>query len=223
MPQKVLKFSGINRRANEFQSSGGCEELINLRPAIEGGYQVVREKYIHMADVEYSAYYEHRFGDTYNVIVVTTVGEVRWIDSSGKSTLITDAFAGKHITVSSAGNVVVIYCEDKKQQLVYRFENGEYEGYSIDIKPIKDARIEYGMTRPQASCTAVADNESVGAFNDALQKAFSGYHYENPNGLCGAAVVGCAYELEDGSEIWSTAFVVANSILIIFVSVSTNV
>lgn len=212
MPQKVLKFSGINRRANEFQSSGGCEELINLRPAIEGGYQVVKGKHIHMEDVRYSAYYEHRFGDTHNVIVVTTDGEVRWIDGSGKSTLITDAFAGKHITVSSAGNVVVIYCEDKKQQLVYRFENGAYKPYDVRINAITDVEVIYNYKSESPSNNkVVADDGSISAINDALHKAASGFYDLYPNGLCGASVVGCTYELEDGSEICSTAFVVANS------------
>ena len=212
MPQKVLKFSGINRRANEFQSSGGCEELINLRPAPEGGYYVVKDKYIHMSDVKYSAFYEHRFGDTYNVIVVTTDGNVRWIDSSGKSTLITDTFAGKNITISSAGNVIVIYCEEKKQQLVYKFENGTYNPYDVTINAITDIEVTYNYKSASPSQNkVVADDGSISAINDALHKAASGFYDLYPNGLCGASVVGCTYELEDGSEICSTAFVVANS------------
>lgn len=211
MPQKVLKFSGINRKINEFQSSGGCEELINLRPSIEGGYSVVRNKHIHMEDVRYSAFYEHRFGDTYNVIVVTVDGEIRWINKYGVSTLITNAFAGKPVTVSSAGNVIVIYCEEEKRQLVYKFENGDYNKYEVSISPITDVEVifDYNYNSPSRN-HAVADDTSVSALNDAMHKAASGFYDIYPNGLCGASVIGCTYELDDGSEICSTAFIVAN-------------
>ena len=43
MPQKVLKFTGINRQVNEFQSNGACEELINLR-SVNGGLRVIKPK-----------------------------------------------------------------------------------------------------------------------------------------------------------------------------------
>lgn len=212
MPQKVLKFSGINRKINEFQSSGGCEELINLRPSIEGGYRVVRNKHIHMEDVRYSAFYEHRFGDTYNVIVVTVGGEIRWINKYGVSTLITNAFSGKPVTVSSAGNVIVIYCEEEKLQLVYKFENGSYNKYDVNINQITDVEVIYSYNHDYPNRnSAIADDSSVEAYNDAMHKAASGFYDVYPNGLCGASIIGCSYELEDGYEICSTAFIVANA------------
>jgi hypothetical protein len=61
MPQKVLRFTGINRKVNEFQSSGACEELINLRPT-STGLEVVRPKKLKFEGVDYDVY-NHTFAD----------------------------------------------------------------------------------------------------------------------------------------------------------------
>ena len=80
MPQKVLKFRGINRMVNEFNSAGECEELINLRPEIGGGYRVVKPKSIKTSGVEYVSFHEHTFGEVYNQIAVTSTGAVVWVN-----------------------------------------------------------------------------------------------------------------------------------------------
>ena len=209
MPQKVLKFTGINRKVNEFQGSGACEELINLRPEFGGGHRVVKPKKVTKKTANYKLIYEHTFGAVYNQIVVADNGVVWWIDSENRINSLTTEFVGHDVEISSAGNVLVIYCEDTKKQLVYRFKNEQYEKYNIQLKPITNAEIAYAAGTTYHTVTA--DDDSAGALNSALQKAASGFHQIYPNGLCGYAVIGCTYELKDGSELWSTAFVVANS------------
>ena len=208
MPQKVLKFTGINRKINEYQGSGACEELINLRPEVGGGYRVIREKSIYKPYVSYDMIYEHSFGDTNN-IVASMNGSVWWLRSVDALELVTSEFAWKKgISVSFAGNVLVVYCKEEDRQLVFKFENGEYVSYDFAPKQITNVEIAYAAGTTYY--TASADDSSAGALNAALQKAASGFHQTFPNGLCGYAIVGCSYELEDGQELWSTAFVVAN-------------
>lgn len=214
MPQKVIRFKGINRHINEFYTSGECEELINLRPLEDGCCNVVRSKWVEYENVPYDKIYEHTWGDKYNRLAVINNGPIVWLNTkTNTSVIITGDFQGKDVEISSAGNVLVIYCAEDKKQLVFKFEDGAYQKQSDSLKSITDAKIAYSVGTTYNSVTA--EDDSVGAMNEALQKAASGFHHEYPNGLCGYAVVGCAYELEDGQEVWSTAFIVANSELTI--------
>ena len=210
MPQKVFKFTGINRKVNEFQNSGACEELVNLRPEAGGGYRVVKPKKVAIDTTMYDSVYEHVFGDTYNLIGVKS-GIVELLNLDGSSSTISRAFQYKDVELSFAGNVLVISCESEKEQLVYKFEDDSYKRYAVALKPITNIEVEYATGTAYNHATAV--EESVGAFQEALTAAASGFNNKFKNGLCGAAVIGCSYELNDGSELWSTAFVVADGSL----------
>lgn len=207
MPQKVIRFKGINRKINEYHTSGECEELINLRPDINGGLSVVRSKSIWRASVNYDKMYEHAFGDTYNQITVSG-GTVEWINTkNGIPQVLTDDFAGQEVEISSAGNVLVIYSEEDNSQLVFKFEDGKYKEYLVSIKQITGVSISYSSL---ALLGADAEDNSAAALTEAMHKAASSFHENYTNGLCGASVIGCTYELDDGTEIWSTAFAVAD-------------
>ena len=215
MPQKVVKFTGINRRVNEFQGTGACEELINLRPEVGGGLRVVKPKVVTKENVQYVKVYEHAWGDTYNQIGVERYGNVDWIKSDGSVVEIANHYTTGEVSISSAGNVLVIYYEETKEQYVYKFENDTYKSFNLLINNIIDSSIVYSFSSsssaelaPQNSATA--DSDTAGAYNAALYSAASEFNNKYPNGLCGAAVIGCTYELEDGSEVWSTNFIVAN-------------
>lgn len=212
MPQKVIKFGGINRRVNEFKNSGACEELINLRPGVEGGFRVIRPKHKLVSGIYYRKVYEHSFGDTSNIIVVDNAGVIYWIDKTGERKQ-QIAFVASDVEIATAGNVLVAYSESKKEQRVFKFEDDTYEAYNVSFRRIVDAYIEYSpySYTEGTTYTAVSDDTTPPSLNQALGQAASGFNNVNTNGLCGVAVVGCAYELEDGSEYWSTAFAVANS------------
>jgi hypothetical protein len=212
MPQKVLKFTGINRKVNEFESSGACEELINLRPGVRGGCSVVKPKKIVESNVQYESFYAHEFGDIYNRIVVYNDGSIVWTNTDKDApVVISDEIKTNDISLSSAGNVLVAYSEKENKQLVFKFEEGEYKPYRVSVKPIIKTGItlDYKKDSPYAN-SAIADNKTVFACNETLQKVASGFYKKYPNGICGAAIIGCAYELEDGFEFWSTSFIVAN-------------
>ena len=212
MPQKVLRFTGINRRVNEFQGTGACEELINLRPDISGGHKVVKTKDIVLSNVQYDWIYEHSYGNVYNTIAVTN-GVVQWIDITDGSVKqkVTDEFESKDVSICSAGNVVLVYCEEEKKQVVFRFKDEKYSVFNPPVSTIEKVEVGYHFSEDISySNTAVVDGLNEGAYNDALNKAVSGFHDKHTNGFCGACVIGFTYELADGSEIMSSEFRVIN-------------
>lgn len=206
MPQKVLRFSGINRRINEFNGSGACEEMINLRPEAQGGYRAIKNKQRHKLVESLKCIYEHKFGDVSNLIQFAA-GWVNWYDGFIVRG-ITDEFKGMDdVTFSSAGNVLVIYSAKNKKQLVYKFENNSYEKYKVIFPRINSVTIGSGSAK---SYSIKADENSSGAMNAAMLKAASSFGERYTNGACGMIVVGCTYELESGEEVWSTAFAIAD-------------
>lgn len=211
MPQKVIKFTGINRNTNKFNGAGECEELINLRPVPSGGHRVIKYKRVHEQQVQYDQFFEHVWGEYYNQIVVMD-GRVIWKNTgTGSAMTITDDFQGMAVSLSFAGNVLMIYCEEVTKRLVFKFEDGQYKAYNISIKPITDVRVEYNLSNTiYSSYIAGIESNTETGHADALYRAASAFNTVNPHGLCGAAVIGCEYELKDGNRMWSTAFIVAN-------------
>lgn len=209
MPQKVIKFGGINRYVNEFQNTGACEELINLRPENGGGYGVVRPKVVTDPNVSYVSIYEHSFGNTSNMIGVTSHGHIDWI---GNGTITTNFLSGD-IELSSAGNVLVAYDRETKVQHVFRFKDEDYEAYDVKFPRITSVVMDYNDSVLTPSFAVMPEGDTVAEYQEALNKAASGFYTEHPHCLCGAAVIGCTYEMDDGSELWSTGFVVANATL----------
>lgn len=209
MPQKVLKFAGINRKVNEFQSNGACEELINLRPEVGGGHRIVKRKSVTASDVPYNAIYEHSFGDKYNQIAVTTSGSIVWVNSPRGEKTLTNNFSTGKVSFTSAGHVLVAYDAEQKKMLAYKFEDGEYSDFNAAFKTIPNIELEY--EEGAANYSVTVEDDSIGAYRAALYKASSAFNHDYPNGICGSAVVSCAYELEDGTEVWSTAYIVADS------------
>lgn len=207
MPQKVIKFKGINRDVNEFQTSGECEELINLRPKIGGGHRVVRPKKVIRAGVPYVRLYEHTFGDVCNQIAVTEDGSVDWISKDGSIANLTRAFTSSELSISSAGNILLIYCAEDNTQLAFKFENNEYADYSVSVPLIK---LSVSLTDFTASATYTSDSVTgtLSEGRDVLSKAYSNFYNGYPHGLAGPIIVGCTFELEDGNEVWSSGFTI---------------
>lgn len=211
MPQKVVKFTGINRAVNEFQASGACEELINLRPDVGGGFKIAKKKEIFLEDVQFDDFLVHEFGDTSNHIY-TQNGVVYWLNGD-ESVALTEEFIGKTVAVSFAGNVIYIYCEDDKKSAVLKFNDDKYEEYKLNLIDIQKAYVHLSAdgVGGYAVSYVETDDLSDSGLRNALSSAVTEFYRDNNNGLCGIAIVGCTYELEDGSEIWSTAFTVADA------------
>ena len=208
MPQKVLKFTGINRKANEFQSNGACEELINLR-ADNGGLRVVKPKKELETKTNYEKVYEHSFGDTSNIIAVNTSKQLVFVNAEGGPEVLCSMTWGD-IEVSTAGNVLVANNLDKNTQKVFRFVDDKYEEYEMGIKPLVNLEVSFNEDFVM-SVTVNAADKTVPAIEAAMHAAASKFVADHPNGLCGAAVIGLTYDLEDGSEAWSTGFIMADT------------
>ena len=215
MPQKVVKFGGINRKVNEFQGTGACEELINLRPNVGGGFSIVKPKVTYRRNINYMCFYEHAFGDIYNEIAVTESGDVVWANNSNQKLA---SFTGNDVTISHVNNILVVYSYKDNRQEVFSFKDGDYKKYYA--APIKlSASIDFRSEGTFAPVFVAASGYTyddgnimdTSRWDEAASKAQSNFHATYKNGLCGAAVVGCTYVLEDGSEVWSSAFVVADS------------
>lgn len=204
MPQKVLKFTGINRKVNEFQATGACEELINLRPEVGGGLSIVKPKVVMRPNVSYMNVYEHSWGDTMNLIYVDTDNSVSWFSSDN---VIVPLSQGEgEVCLSSAGNVLVIYYKGSNTQYVYEYKDEDY--IKIKSKPTKielSVDMEYNVSNP-AKVESQINIDSTESASSDLQAVASMFYGNNPNGLCGVCVIGCCCELEDGSELWSTGF-----------------
>jgi hypothetical protein len=210
MPQKVLRFTGINKRANVSTSAGACEELINIRPSADGALEIVKQKTHVLHGADYQKFYEHAFGDELIHVIVTSSGNVNWINTKNGRTGQITKFSDGNVEISSAGNVILFYSEKDKLQYAYKFVGNTYERYTVGAKKITDAYVLSDFSSNTAAYTIQAEDESLSSYKAALNKAASAFYSDYPNGLCGAAIIGCTYELEDGSEFWSTAFTVAN-------------
>lgn len=201
MPQKVLKFTGINRRVNEFQAAGACEELINIRPTIAGAQVVKGKKTIISNASNYKSIVEHKFGSTSN-FVATTDSSVIWVSDSGavNQTLLSGVSVK---SVTCAGNVITI-TNDNNTQSVFRFKDNAYEKF---IATVPYVHLSVGLTDFSVSALGSRDSvDDIGVSRNALSAAMSQFYKAYPHGLAGPIVVGCTFELEDGSEVWSTGF-----------------
>lgn len=202
MPQKVLKFTGINRRVNEFQAAGACEELINIRPTAVGAQIVKNKKIVNGSANAYKAITEHKFGSISNFIA-TTSDSVIWVEPSSvtvKQTLLSSVDVK---SVTCAGNIIVITNSDNSQS-VFRFKDNTYEPF---VATVPSVELSVDLTGFSVSALGSRDSvDDIGVSRNALSAAMSQFYKAYPHGLAGPIVVGCTFELEDGSEVWSTGF-----------------
>lgn len=203
MPQKVLKFTGINRNVSEFNGVGACEELINIRPTASG-LKIVKDKNMLATNVNrYKFLVEHQFGATQNFIAATD-SDVKWVSLSGeeKMTLLT----GIAEEITTAGNVVLIKCSDGSQP-VFKFENGTYKEFNMTI-PAISLSVELNDFSASVKYESATVTKTLGEAKELLANGFSKFYNEYPHGLAGPIVIGCTFELEDGNELWSSGFAI---------------
>lgn len=202
MPQKVLKFAGINRAVNEFQAAGACEELVNLRPSAYGLNCVRKKKVlIGTAADEYKFIVEHSFGSESNFLAATA-DSVIWIEKDGthRQTIISSVNVSN---ISYAGNVVVITMSDGAQK-TFRFLEDSYQNYATVVPSI---RLSVALSDFTASAFGSRANlDDIGVSREALSNAMSLFYKKNIHGLAGPILIGCTFELEDGNEVWSSGF-----------------
>lgn len=215
MPQKVLKFTGINRRVNEFQGSGTCEELINLRPTA-AGYEVVRPKKIKFQDVDYDVY-NHVFADKslFVGVVPGSTFELFLIAEDGSRTEV-DVFQGSGAEYSLVflGNKMVI--SNYNVVRCYSYKNGSYVKENADTPA--DLNVSYTIGTVYAGSTdAVLTSSDIKSkeFIDSVQKYWSAAMGQNSEKdvTFGPVIVAFNFSLSDGTEFWTNKFIYINPFL----------
>lgn len=203
MPQKILRFTGINRNVSEFNGAGACEELINIKPSASG-LKIVKDKSILAANANrYKFLVEHQFGATQNFIAATD-SAVKWVSISGEEIMTLLTRSADEIT--TAGNVVLIKCSDGSQP-VFKFENETYEEYNMTI-PAISLSVELSDFSASVKYESATVTKTLNEAKTLLANGFSKFYNEYPHGLAGPIVVGCTFELEDGNELWSSGFAI---------------
>lgn len=220
MPQKVLKFTGINRRVNEFQAAGACEELINIRPTVTG-LEVVKPKKIKFEDVAYDIY-NHTFSSYSNFIGVTInldeygryILYVYLLDSDDGSELsLIDSFlvSSKEYDLELIGNQVIL--SHDKQLRTYVFQDNVYK--RIDATVPDDIKITYTRSMSYGSNTETsieASDPKSNLFKEEAVKTWSAALGQNnqKEAIFGPVVVAMNYSLDDGTEFWTNKFIYIN-------------
>ena len=204
MPQKVIRLKGINRAINEFQTSGECEELINLRPT-SSGISIVRSKRVIAKNKSgFKKIIEHSFGSHTNLIAITYYG-VLWIDKEGNTLQSISGASAKDICCS--GDMILVVNNEEGSQQCFKFKDDKYSEYILNIP---SARISVTLSDFTATGSYIASSiiDTIDEAKEALAYAYSDFYQKNPNGLAGPIVIGCTFELESGAEIWSSAFTI---------------
>lgn len=215
MQRKVIKFKGINRSINEFQTSGECEELINLRPAVSG-LDVVKPKKVKFSNIEYDVY-NHSFGDMSLFIGVLpeNVFEINLISDNGSITSI-DSFNGKgpEYEIAFVGNMIV-FIHDKDMR-VYAYKNGKYVKTTAAVPDNIDVTYEVGIGYGYSEETSIeSSNPSSNEFKEEVQKHWSAALGQNSRAeeTFGPVIVAFNFSLSDGTEFWTNKWIYFNPFL----------
>lgn len=215
MPQKVLKFTGINRKVNEYQNSGACEELINLRP-MPNNTEVIRPKKIVFANTEYDVY-NHSFADEslFIGIVRKTKLEICIIHEDESVTPIDSLDWDNNYRVAFVGNMMVL--SNDSEIKAYSYVNGEYtrvEAVVPDDIQVK-AKVDVGYGYHGNTSKTYAEITSNAEFDADLMTNWSSAVSRNgrANEIFGPVVIAFNYELEDGTEFWTNKWIYLNPFL----------
>lgn len=216
MPQKVLRFTGINRKVNEFQGSGACEELINLRPSMSG-MEIVKPKKVKFPDFKYDIY-NHSFADKDLFVGIWCEQdelEIYIIDSKnqvGNATLV-DSYlvGGTDYDIAFIGNQMLI--TNGTDLRVYAYSNSRYE--RVDAALPDDIDITYTVNSGYGGGANVSLDNS-----DPKGKTFKDATIENwsaakemsskKNEIFGPVMVAFNFSLTDGTEMWTNKWLYIN-------------
>lgn len=202
MPQKVLKFTGINRKVNEFQNAGACEELINVRPSVYG-LEVVKPKIKKFSDIKYDVY-NHVFGDK-SIFIGVSVGStisISIINDNGAIDSI-DSFesSGTEYDISFLANRILLY--NGLTLRVYEYRDNEY------------VRVEVGIPDNFDVKCSVTPSSNIGRSVDilgdknAITESWSACQGLTKN-ILGPTLVAFNFSLIDGTEYWTNKWMYVN-------------
>ena len=215
MPQKVLRFAGINRKINEFQGAGACEELINLRPTTTG-LEVVKPKKVKRTNANYDVY-THAFGNK-NLTIGVEVGnnfDIYVLKEDGGITPV-DSFAGDgpDYSIAFIGNQMLF--SHNTTLRVYAYKNNEY--VKLDAAVPDNLNVTYSVEDAYGYSQEVSlesSNPASNEFKQETQKHWSAALGENSkkDAIYGPILVAFNFELTDGTEFWTNKWIYINPFL----------
>lgn len=215
MPQKVLKFTGINRKVNEFQSSGACEELINIRP-ISSGLEVVKPKKVKFGNVDYEVY-NHTFGDKsfFIGVVPGNIFEIYLISDSGNATLIDEVQGmGPEYSIAFLGNQILF----SHNLTLYAYAYKEDKYVRIDASVPNDLDITYSVSAGygySGDANLSSSDPRGNEFKNAAQQHWSAAIGQNSrtNEVFGPVLIAFNFSMNDGTEFWTNKWIPINPFL----------
>jgi hypothetical protein len=216
MPQKVLRFTGINRKANEFQGSGACEELINLRPT-QAGMEIVKPKKIKFHDLKYDVY-NHSFANNELFVGIWCEHdelEIYIIDSKnqvGNATLV-DSYlvGGTDYDIAFIGNQMLI--TNGTDLRVYAYSNNRYERVDAALPDDIDITYTVGSGYGGGADVSLDNSDPKGkTFKDATIENWSAAKgmSSKKNEIFGPVMVAFNFSLTDGTEMWTNKWMYIN-------------
>lgn len=216
MPQKVLRFTGINRKANEFQGSGACEELINLRPT-QAGMEIVKPKKVKFPDFKYDIY-NHSFANKDLFVGIWCEHdelEIYIIDSKnqvGNATLV-DSYlvGGTDYDIAFIGNQMLI--TNGTDLRVYAYSNNRYERVDAALPDDIDITYTVGSGYGGGADVSLDNSDPKGkTFKDATIENWSAAKgmSSKKNEIFGPVMVAFNFSLTDGTEMWTNKWMYIN-------------
>ena len=216
MPQKVLRFTGINRKVSEFSSTGACEELINIRPT-DTGLEIVRPKAVKFANTNYDVY-NHAFGDkSLFVGILAAEGQDEYftiylLADDGTTTKVDEFNDGKEeYDIAFIGNQMLVTTNGRLR--VYEYKDGKYgkveTGIPDDLSITCTTSTGYGASK---EVTLDNSNPKDNLFKSALVENWSAAMGENSrkDEIFGPVMVAFNYTLKDGTEFWTNKWIYVN-------------
>lgn len=215
MPQKVIKFTGINRRVNEYQNSGACEELVNIRPS-STTLEIAKPKRKVFENVGYDIY-NHVFGDKSLFIGVVPENnfEIYLIGEDGSIDTI-DSFAGNgpEYSIAFVGNQI-LFSHDKDLR-VYAYKNDGYLRVKAGVPD--DLDIQYSVSAGygySSETSLISSDPQSNEFKEEAQKHWSAALGQNSrtSETFGPVLVAFNFSLSDGTEYWTNKWIHINPFL----------
>lgn len=218
MPIDNLNFSGINRAVSDYGNAGACEELINLRPTLNGIEPV--KPFVELFENRgYDKVYVHKAVGSNNYIAIksgTGMVIVYRVDaeSGPVQTLFYFGppanFSLDDIHFAYTGNYALFSIRDEEDSFyinhAYIYKGDAYEEIdgtppALDITVNNGGSIDvlissFGVERPTTQFTRTQAIEKVLTALEEVQE-------ENINNCIGPFILAIAFKTKDGETFWT--------------------
>lgn len=211
MPVQDLNFLGINRAISDYSPSSACEELINLRPSVNGLVPVMPFG-VKFGNTEYKKVFIHEASNKTNYIGVKLGQYTLDIDIIGESGHLYQIPAYSHLSVDHvhfayAGNIILFSVTDHEdnyyQNIAYRWKESAYYSTSAAIPDFTPTILvdnnSYTVKTARYQPNAQSPSEGV----ESIASAFAQIQEENPSVCFGPVIIAIAFKTKGGDTFWT--------------------